>query len=163
MATFKKKDLNELVGGDPFSGGNDRNVTNDSEIETGPVQKPYDDDSDYEKGTPTTSDRVFGRYRQNIPWFAVYSFGGTRQGVGMSYNVGMAENKNIITKKNVEEKIEDLVKKSKDSEVTERGYNPKVSKLIDSIKDGELTDKQLEDLEKVILDKKNKENKTKKL
>ena len=50
MATFKKKDLNELVGGDVFAGGNDRNVTNNSEIETGPVQKPYDDDSDYEKG-----------------------------------------------------------------------------------------------------------------
>ncbi len=163
MATFKKKDLNELVGGDIFAGGNDRNVSNDSEIETGPVQKPYDDNSDYEKGTSTTSDKVFGRYRQNIPWFAVYSFGGTRTGRGLATQVGLNEKSNIIKKNAVEEKIEDLVRKSKDSEVTEKGYNPKVSKIIDTIKDSDLTDKQLADLEKVILDKKNNTNKTKKL
>lgn len=163
MATFKKKELNELVGGDVFAGGNDRNVTNDSEIETGPVQKPYDDDSDYEKGTSTTSDRVFGRYRQNIPWFAVYSFGGTRTGRGLATQVGLNEKSTVLKKKAVEEKIEDLVKKTKDSEVTEKGFNPKVNKLIDSIKDCDLTDKQIETLEAALLDKKNNINKTKKL
>jgi hypothetical protein len=160
MATFKKKDLNELVGGDVFAGGNDRNVTNNSEIETGPVQKPYNDDSDYEKGTSTTTDRVVGRYRQDIPWFAVYSYSGTRSGTGINEK---EEKSVVIKKKNVEEKIEDLVKKSKDSDVTEKGYNPKVSKLIDSIKDCELSDKQLKDLENAILDKKNKENNQKNL
>lgn len=155
MATFKKKELNELVGGDIFSGGNDRNPTNDKEIETGPVSKGYDDKSDfYVKGRPTTSDRVFGRYRQNIPWFAVYSFGGTRQGVGMSYNVGIAEDKNVVTKKNVEEKIEDLVKKSKSSEITEKGHNPTFSKIIEFIKDGDFSEEQLEKLLKSIEDKK---------
>lgn len=163
MATFKKKELNELVGGDVFAGGNDRNATNDSEIETGPVQKPYDDDSEYEKGTSTTSDRVFGRYRQNIPWFAVYSFGGTRTGRGLATQIGMNETIKTIKKKAVEEKIEDLVKKTKDSGVTEKGYNPKLNKIIDTIKDSELTDKQLEALEAVILDKKNNVSKTKKL
>ena len=99
MATFKKKDLTELVGGDVFAGGNDRNVTNNSEIETGPVDKPFNDNSDYEKGEPTTSDKVFGRYRQNIPWFAVYSFGGTRTGRGLATQIGVGENTNIIKKK----------------------------------------------------------------
>ena len=153
MATFKKKDLNELVGGDMNSGGGDRNAVSNSEIETGPVEKPYNDDSDYEKGLSTTTDKVFGRYRQNIPWFAVYSFGGTRSG-GSIKTFENTEKSVIVKKKSVEEKIDDLVKKSKDSDVTEKGYNPKVSKLIDSIKDGELSEKQLEDLQKAIEDKK---------
>lgn len=163
MSTFKKNELNELVGGDVFSAGNDRNVTNNSEIETGPVQKPYNDTSDYEKGMATTGDKVFGRYRQNIPWFAVYSFGGSRSG-GLPISYGLTESKkNIITKKSVEEKIEDLVKKSKSSDVTEKGYNPKVGKLIDTINDVDLTDSQLEELSKAILNKKNNPNKTKNL
>jgi hypothetical protein len=160
MATFKKKDLNELVGGDVFAGGNDRNVTNNSEIETGPVQKPYDDDSDYEKGIPPTTDRVVGRYRQNIPWFAVYSYGGTRAAGAITTT---NENKKVLTKNSVEEKIEDLVKKSRNTDVTEKGFNPKVSNMIDSIKDGDLSEKQLEDLEKAIQAKKNNSEKTKNL
>ena len=158
MNTFKKKDLNELVGGDMNSGGGDRNVTNDSEIETGPVQKPYNDTSDYEKGQSTTSDKVFGRYRQNIPWFAVYSFGGTSFGVSLRTNEE-TEKTTILKKKNVEEKIEDLVKKSKNSDLTEKDYNPKLSKILDSIKDIDLTDNQIEDLTKAILDKKNNTSK----
>jgi hypothetical protein len=153
MATFKKKDLNELVGGDVFAGGNDRNVTNNSEIETGPVQKPYDDDSDYEKGVSTTTDKVFGRYRQNIPWFAVYSYGGKRAAGAVTASESVQ--KNIVKKNAVEEKIEDLVKKSKDSDVTGKDYNPKISKLIDALSDIDLTPKQLDDLEKAIQDKKN--------
>lgn len=156
MTSFKKKDLTELVGGDVFAGGNDRNITSNSEIETGPVQKPYNDDSDYEKGQSTTTDKVFGRYRQNIPWFAVYSFGGTRSGASLRNE----NNKNIVVKKNaVEEKIEDLVKKSKDSDVTEKGFNPKFSKIIDMVKDIDLSDKQIEDLEKALIDKKNSKSK----
>ena len=60
--------------------------------------------------------------------------------------------------KAVEEKIEDLVKKSKDSDVTGKDYNPKVSKIIDTLTDIDLTEKQLEDLEKAIQDKKNKKD-----
>lgn len=160
MTTFKKKDLNELVGGDINSDGGDRNVTNNSEIETGPVQKSFNDTSDYEKGQSPTTDKIAKRYRQDIPWFAVYSFGGTRS----SGSVKEAEKteKSVVIKKNtVEEKIEDLVKKSKDSEVTQKGNNPKVNKLIDTIKDCDLTDKQLEDLANAILDKKNNPKKIK--
>jgi hypothetical protein len=53
----------------------------------------------------------------------------------------------------VEEKIDDLVKKSKISDVTEKNYNPKVAKLIDTIENAELTDKQLEDLKAAIANK----------
>ena len=158
MATFKKKFLHELVGGDISAGGGDRNVSNNSEIETGPVQKPYNDDSDYEKGTSTTSDRVFSRYRQNIPWFAVYSFGGTRTGRGLATQVGVGEN--IITKKAMEEKIEDLVKKTKDSEVTDKNYNPKISKLISTINDTDFTESQLADLATAISNKTTSNTKT---
>lgn len=161
MATFKKKQLEESVGGDIFADGSDRNVTGNSEIETGPVQKPYSDDSDYEKGMATTTDKVFGRYRQNIPWFAVYSFGGSRTGgVPIDYGLREDEKKTIIKKKAVEEKIEDLVKKSKNSDVTDKNYNPKLAKIIDTIKDVDLTDSQIEDLKKALEDKKN-ENKPK--
>jgi len=155
MATFKKKDLNELVGGDMNSLGGDRNATNNSEIETGPVQKPHNDSSDFEAGTPTTSDRVFGRYVQNIPWFAVYSYGGRNNSSG---GVRAFEN-TVLTKKTVEEKIDDLVKKSKSSDLTDKNYNPKISKLIDTIEDLDLTEKQLDDLKKKIEDKR-KEIKT---
>jgi hypothetical protein len=157
MATFKKKELSELVGGDIFSNGNDRNAVSNREIETGPVDKPFNDTSDYEKGVSTTTDRRDGKYRQNIPWFAVYSFGGPQR------NINLNEKKTLVTKNSVEEKIEDLVKKSKDNDVTEKGYNPKIYKLIDSIKDGELSEKQLSDLKKAIEEKEKEENKTKTL
>jgi|APIni6443716594_1056825.scaffolds.fasta_scaffold957903_1 hypothetical protein len=158
MATFKKKQLDESVGGDIFADGSDRNVTNNSEIETGPVEKPYNDNSDYEKGMATTTDKVFGRYRQNIPWFAVYSFGGFR-GSGLPISED-DKKKTIIKKKAVEEKIEDLVKKSKNSDVTDKNYNPKLAKMIDTINDVDLTDAQIEDLKKALEAKKN-ENKPK--
>ena len=163
MATFKKKQLDELVGGDVFAGGNDRNITNNSEIETGPVEKPYNDDSDYEKGMATTTDRVFGRYRQNIPWFAVYSFGGSRTG-GIPIDYGLRENEKqsvVVKKKTVEEKIDDLVKKSKNIDLTDKNYNPKVAKMLDTIVDADLTDEQIEDLKKALEAKKNETNKPK--
>ena len=149
MATFKKKDLNELVGGDYSAGGNDRNVTNNSEIETGPVQKPYSDDSDYEKGISTTTDKTVGRYRQNIPWFAVYSYRGTHNsGVIKTVN----ESKTIIKKKAVEEKIEDLVKKSKDSEISPKDFNAKINSIVNKIKNAELSDSEIDIIEKLISD-----------
>lgn len=157
MATFKKKDLNELVGGDINSSGGDKNAVSNSEIETGPVDKQWGDDSYYEKGQSTTTDKVFGRYRQNIPWFAVYSFGGSRSGRGITAE----STKKVITKKAMEERIEDLVKKTKTSDVTDKNYNPKVEKLIDTINDNDLTEKQMEELISAIQAKKLNQNKTK--
>lgn len=161
METSQNKELNELVGGDINAGGNDRNAVGNTEIETGPVSKPYNDNSDYEKGMSTTTDRVFGRYRQNIPWFAIYSYGARR--VGASFPVSETKNTKIVTKKSVEEKIDDLVKKSKDSEVTSKNYNAKVDKVLNIINDIDLTDDQLESISKAILAKKENPNKTKKL
>jgi hypothetical protein len=148
MKTLKKKELTELVGGDMYSSGSDRSFVSNSEIQTGPVTVNYDNTSDYEVGVSPTGDRVFARYRQDIPWFAVYSYGGS-DSTGM---LRTFESK-TITKNFVEEKIEDLVKKSKVSDVTEKNYNPKVAKLIDTIENAELSDKQLEDLKKAIANK----------
>lgn len=157
-----KKQLDELVGGDIFSDGGDRNQVKDKEIETGPVDKPFNDYSDYQKGKSTTTDKVFARYRQNIPWFAVYSFGGSRTG-GLAMNYGqlgdLTEDKKNISKKEMDEIIEDLVKKKQTNDFTDKNYNPKVAKLIDSITDSNLTDDQLEQLKKAIEAKKESKNK----
>jgi hypothetical protein len=39
--------------------GGVRNIVNNSEIETGPVDKQWGDDSYYEKGQSTTTDKVW--------------------------------------------------------------------------------------------------------
>ena len=152
MPSIKVKDIREKFELDEFvdsEGGiisGDRNVSNDSEIETGPVQKPYNDDSDYEKGVSTTSDRA-SRYRQNIPWFAVYSYR-SQSGRGLPIN-----EKKVITKKELEE---DLVKKSKNSEVFDKDFDKKTEKFLDVINDVELTDKQLDRIKQAVLSKLNK-------
>ena len=163
MARIKKATLDELVGGDIFASGNDRNVTNNSEIETGPVDKPFNDTSYYEKGMSTTTDKVFAHYRQNIPWFAVYSFGGTRAGGSQTMNT-VTEKRTVIKKKSIEEKINDLVDKKKtDGEINKKDFNPKVENILQTIKYVDLTDEQLEELSKAIMDKKNNPSKTKNL
>jgi hypothetical protein len=159
---INKKQLDELVGGDIFSDGGDRNQIADKEIETGPVDKPFNDYSDYQKGKSTTTDKVFSRYRQNIPWFAVYSFGGsTTGGLPMYYGQisKLSEDKKTMSKKDLEEIIEDLVKKRQTNDVTDKNYNPKVSKIVDTITDSDLTDDQLEQLKKAIESKKESKNK----
>lgn len=194
MATFKKKELNEIVGGDFTATGSDRNSITNSEIETGPVDKPFNNTSNYEKGQSTTSDTVFGRYRQNIPWFAVYSFGGSGSGRGITANVDTSlddpfvdkdntvgsynvngykdeDNENIyeenkpvvIKKKTMEERIEDLVKRTKSNDVTDKNYSPKVDKILDTIHDEDLSEKQLEDLKSAIMNKINNPKQVKKL
>ena len=154
MSTIKnnqsKPPVDEFVGLDGGIISGDRNVTNDSEIETGPVQKPFNDDSDYEKGMSTTTDRA-ARYRQNIPWFAVYSYRGSA-GRGMPVN----ENKRkTLTKKEIEHKIkEDLVKKSKrDGDMYDKDFDGKTEKIVDTICDMDLSDNQLEKIKKAVLDK----------
>jgi hypothetical protein len=172
MSSVHKNEIDEFIDleGGIISG--DKNTSNDSEIETGPVQKPWNDASDYEKGVSTTTDRAT-RYRQDIPWFATYSYGdtgggglavvpepnwsstysyNTTDGQGLGYS---QENKpTILTKKQLEEEImEDLVKKSKDKEVWGKDYDMKTGKIIDTIEGGELTDNQLERIKQAVLDK----------
>jgi|TARA_R110000782_G_scaffold244079_1_gene330832 hypothetical protein len=140
MATFKKKDLNELVGGDFTSSGGDRNKVGNSEIETGPIEKSFNDDTYYEKGQSTTTDKVFGRYRQNIPWFAVYSFGGSRSGRGIT-----AENTNtVITKETMEEEI--LAQKNKENELVDK----KLETLVDKVENSGLSKEKIKDLKDII-------------
>ncbi len=161
---INKKQLDELVGGDIFSDGGDRNQVKDKEIETGPVDKPFNDYSDYQKGKSTTGDKVFARYRQNIPWFAVYSFGGsTTGGLPMYYGQisKLSEDNKIMSKKDLEEIIEDLVKKKQTNDVTDKNYNPKVAKLVDTINDSNLSEEQLEELKKAIEAKKQSKPKNK--
>jgi hypothetical protein len=147
MKTISKKDINELVGGDMNSSGNDQPYVG-SEVGTGPTQKPYNDYSDYEKGNPTNSDKVFARYRQNIPWYV----GNGYTSVGTMNNYLNYES-TIITKKSIEEKIEDLVNKTKINDIINKNYNQKVSKIIDMINNSELNKNELEQLKKAINDK----------
>lgn len=156
MNTFIKKRLDELAGGNPFSSGGDRTPTNNSEIETGPIEKSFNDNSEYEKGMPPTTDRVINQYRQDIPWFAVYSFGSRRLG-GSIYET----DKKIIKKKSVEEKIEDLVKKSKICDLTDKNLNPKIAKIIDNINDTNFSEEEIEELKKMLEIKKTELNKPK--
>lgn len=114
METFKTEILNELVGGDFSSSGGDRNPVSDTEIETGPVAKSYNDNSDYEKGDPPTTDRVFGRYVQNIPWFALYNFAGSRNGYTVNEEkvdeklVKPNNKKSGLLDKETKDKLEDI-------------------------------------------------------
>lgn len=55
--------------------GGDRNPVSNSEIETGPETRVFTDKPFYRKGRSTTTDRAV-KYRQNIPWFATYTYGG---------------------------------------------------------------------------------------
>ena len=108
---FEQKTITELVtsDGSPIEG--DRNVTNNSEIETGPVQAPFNDDSDYEKGTPTTTNRA-SRYKQPNNWNKY--FGGT------TYSHGVRD-LGSITEDKVSEEF--LNSKSNDNEVLNKNNN----------------------------------------
>lgn len=170
--TLKIDEFVDSEGG--IIAGSDRNPSGDSEIETGPTPKTWDDDSDYEKGMPTTTDRAV-RYSQNIPWFAIYSYrsssgrglpldtsvppmdaGSESDGVAKSFDDDetINENKKVLTKKQIEEEIkEDLVKKSKDKEVWSKDYDAKTQKIIDKIEDEDLSQTQLERIKKAVLDR----------
>jgi hypothetical protein len=157
MPIIKKHELEELVGSDGEVIGGDRNVTSNSEIETGPVQKPWNDNSDYEKGMSTTTDRAT-RYRQNIPWFAVYSYRSS-SGRGLPINE-TNKTKKVKKKSQIEEEImEDLVKKSKkDNDMIEKNFDTKVEKMVDTIEDIDLSKEQLNKIKTAIIKKlKNKD------
>lgn len=116
--TFKKKvfeeikDINELVNSDGSAIEGDRNVTNNSEIETGPVQAPFNDDSGYEKGISTTTDRA-ARYRQPNNWNRYFG--------GSAYSHGVRSSLNITETNEVKEEF--LNSKSNDNEVISKNNN----------------------------------------
>ena len=51
---FENLDITELVNADGGIISGDRNIVSNSEIETGPVDKSFNDNSDFEKGISTT-------------------------------------------------------------------------------------------------------------
>lgn len=148
MPILKKSEIEELVDSDGGVISGDRNATNDSEIETGPTTKAFNDTSDYEKGVSTTTDRA-SRYAQSIPWFAsYYAASGPR-------SLAMRESKTKLTKEDLERSLEeDLVKKSKrELDLFDAKFDTKVEKLIDVIEDNDLTIDQLNKIKKIVLDK----------
>jgi hypothetical protein len=172
MLSLKTHKIDEFVDSDGgIMRGNDRNTGGESEIETGPVQKPFNSDSNYKKGISTTTDRAT-RYRQDIPWFAVYSYADTSShGVTSDINSfntlpdeddeeqKLNEKAKIFKKNQIESEIkEDLVKKAKDKEVWEKDFDIKSEKIIDTIEDGDLTQTQLEKIKNAVLDRLKKTN-----
>jgi hypothetical protein len=133
--------INELVGGDIYSYSGDKPFNGTAEVETGPVQKAYNDFSDYEKGQSTTTDKVFGRYRQNIPWFAVYTYGGMRSNVGP-----ITFESKIIKKRNVEETIDNIVRRKKQNDLSPKDEDKTFKKMLELFDDIDLTDEQIKKL-----------------
>lgn len=146
-----KRKMNELVGGDIFSDGNDRNPIGNKEIETGPIQRTFNDkNTDYQKDMSVTTDKVTSKYTQDIPWFAVYSYGGGgSNGTKMNYSKQVYENKKVLTKKEFDSIIEDIVKKKNIDDLTDKKNNIKLKKIKELINTCELSQedrKQLIDL-----------------
>lgn len=126
MSTFKKKDfenINELVNADGGAIEGDRNVTNNSEIETGPVQAPFNDDSGYEKGMSTTTDRA-SRYRQPTNWLNGVGFGGS------AYSHGIRGYNSVTENKDIKELVKEFLRnKSNDNDVINNNDIPDLEKL----------------------------------
>jgi hypothetical protein len=146
------KNLHELVDGNGSPIEGDRTVTNNSEIETGPVRKPYNDDSDYEPGMADTMDARIRKGTQKLPWYSRYTF--------PSSSVRQFESINKTTKQNIEEIVDDLVKKGYDSDLIDNA-DTTIKTLLKSIETKDLDDEQLNHLEKLIKNK--RENKKKQL
>lgn len=162
MATFKKKELNEIVGGDFTATGGDRNPIKNSEIETGPVDKPFNNTSNYEKGQSTTTDTVFGRYRQNIPWFAVYSFGGSGSGRGITANVDTSLDDPFVDKDNTvgshnlngyeDEESENIYEENKSVVIKKKTMEERIEDIVKRTKSNDVTDKNYSPKVDKILD-----------
>lgn len=89
-----------------------------SDIQTGPIAKTYDDNSDYKKGIATTTDKI-ARYAQPRSWWALYyGYGGTPYSHG---NKPVSES----------ELSEALVEKSEEDELVTKTEE----KLFDQLKD----------------------------
>lgn len=86
------------------------------DITTGPVPKSYDDTSNYEKGLPTTTDKM-GTYAQPRSWWALYyGYGGTPYSHG-NKPISEAEMTEALVDK---KEPKDIVEKSKDLDLEEK-------------------------------------------
>jgi len=82
----------------------------------------------------------------------VYTYGGRRSAMGLV--TFESEEKVVLNKKNVEEAIEDLVKKTMSSEITDKNYDPKYKKILEFLESTDLSEEQVSELMKKIVSKK---------
>lgn len=116
------------------------------DIQTGPVAKSFNDDSDYTKGISTTTDKIT-RYAQPRSWWALYyGYGGTPYSHG---NKPISENElsEDLVKKN---ETKDIVNKTDDMELEE-----KLKRIEDLVKKSNLPAKDKEKMLDIINDSKN--------
>lgn len=115
------------------------------DIQTGPVAKSFDDNSDYEKGISTTTDKM-SRYAQPRSWWALYyGYGGTPYSHG---NRAVSEgemSEALVDKKDSKE----IVEKGNDSDIKD-----KLDKIEDLIKSSNLSDAAKDKMLNVINDSK---------
>lgn len=115
------------------------------DIQTGPVAKSFDDNSDYEKGISTTTDKM-SRYAQPRSWWALYyGYGGTPYSHG---NRAVSEgemSEALVDKKDSKE----IVEKGNDSDIKD-----KLDKIEDLIKNSNLSDAAKDKMLNVINDSK---------
>jgi hypothetical protein len=116
-----------------------------SDIQTGPVAKSFNDNSDYEKGLPTTTDKM-ATYAQPRSWWALYyGYGGTPYSHG-NKPISEAEMlESLVDKK--EDK--DIVNKTKDLDLEE-----KLKQIEDIVNKSDLSDKYKKEMLNVINDSK---------
>ena len=116
-----------------------------SDIQTGPVAKSFNDNSDYEKGLPTTTDKM-ATYAQPRSWWALYyGYGGTPYSHG-NKPISEAEMlESLVDKK--EDK--DIVNKTKDLDLEE-----KLKQIEDIVNKSDLSDKDKKEMLNIINDSK---------
>lgn len=123
-----KKNLDELIDMDITSIEGDINTGN-REIQTGPINKPYNDNSNYEKGLSTTTDKL-SRYAQPRSWWALYyGYGGTPYSHGnkpVSESTDLSEDKLKLKKM-----LEDLVKTKQTSDIVKKYNDTDLNQEID--------------------------------
>jgi len=116
------------------------------DIQTGPVAKAFNDNSDYVKGLPTTTDKM-GKYAQPRSWWALYyGYGGTPYSHG-NRPISEAEMSEAIVDK---KESKDIVEKSKDLDLEE-----KLKRIEDLVKKSDLSTKDKEKMLDIIKDSKN--------
>jgi hypothetical protein len=116
------------------------------DIQTGPVAKSFNDNSDYVKGLATTTDKM-SKYAQPRSWWALYyGYGGTPYSHGNRPISEADVAEALVDKKESKE----IVEKSKDLDLEE-----KLKKIQDLVNKSDLSAKDKEKMLNIIKDSKN--------
>lgn len=123
--------IDELVDLDGSSISGDFK-SNGIEIETGPINKTYDD-STYKKGISTTTDK-WSQYAQPRSWWALYyGYGGTPYSHGKR---PISENDETVLEKFLKKRTENEISKARDKSVLD-----KLNKIKNILNKKDLSDK----------------------